>query len=111
MGQRGRPKGGTSKTCLIKDKLIEPFEIHVDNAGRQFILVDTTNKQNVGYYTKLTSALKAIMETKYVPIGGDGNVYTLREYIKAMTQVRAGILRLMKPPYVISDGRIKIVDE
>ena len=111
MGQRGRPKGGTSKTCLIKDKLIEPFEIHVDNAGRQFILVDTTNKQNVGYYTKLTSALKAIMETKYVPIGGDGNVYSLMEYIKSMTQVRDGILRLMKPPYAINDGRVRVVSE
>ena len=102
MGQRGRPRGGTSKTCLIKDKLIEPYEIHVDNGGRQFILVDTTNKSNVGYYTKLTSALKAIMETKYVPTGGDNNVYTLREYIKAMSQVRDGILRLMKPPYAIT---------
>ena len=61
MGKRGRPKGGTSKTCLIRDTLIEPYEIHVDNAGRQFILYDTTNNQNVGYYTKLTNALKAIM--------------------------------------------------
>tara|TARA_Y100000034_G_C6750219_1_gene333405 strand:+ start:43 stop:354 length:312 start_codon:yes stop_codon:yes gene_type:complete len=101
MGKRGRPRGGTSKSCLIRDKLIEPYEIHVDNANRQFILVDTTNKSNVGYYTKLTNALKAIMETKYVPTGGDGNVYTLREYIKAMSQVRDGILALMKTPYAI----------
>ena len=102
MGKRGRPRGGTSKSCLIRDKLIEPYEIHVDNANRQFILVDTTNKNNVGYYTKLTSALKAIMETKYVPTGGNNNIYTLREYIKAMSQVRDGILRLMKPPYAIT---------
>ena len=102
MGKRGRPRGGTSKSCLIKDKLIEPYEIHVDNANRQFILVDTTNKNNVGYYTKLTSALKAIMETKYVPTGGDNNVYTLREYIKAMSQVRDDIVALMESPYVIT---------
>ena len=102
MGKRGRPRGGTSKTCLIRDKLIEPFEIHVDNAGRQFILVDTTNKSNVGYYTKLTSALKAIMETKYVPTGGNNNIYTLREYIKAMSQVRDDIVALMESPYAIT---------
>jgi len=102
MGKRGRPRGGTSKTCLIKDKLIEPYEIHVDNANRQFILVDTTNKNNVGYYTKLTSALKAIMETKYVPTGGDNNIYTLREYIKAMSQVRDDIVALMESPYAIT---------
>ena len=102
MGKRGRPRGGTSKSCLIKDKLIEPYEIHVDNANRQFILVDTTNKSNVGYYTKLTSALKAIMETKYVPTGGNNNIYTLREYIKAMSQVRDDIVALMESPYAIT---------
>ena len=99
MGKRGRPRGGTSKSCLIKDKLIEPYEIHVDNANRQFILVDTTNKNNVGYYTKLTYALKAIMETKYVPTGGDNNVYTLREYIKAMSKMRNEIAALFRSPY------------
>ena len=102
MGKRGRPRGGTIKSCLIRDKLIEPYEIHVDNANRQFILVDTTNKNNVGYYTKLTSALKAIMETKYVPTGGDNNIYTLREYIKAMSQVRDDIVALMESPYAIT---------
>ena len=99
MGKRGRPKGGTSKSCLIRDPLIEPYEVHVDSGNRQFILYDTTNKNNVGYYTGLASTLKAIMQTKYVPMGGDNNVYTLREYIRAMGTMRNEIAALFKSPY------------
>ena len=48
MKKRGRPKGGTSKSCLIKDPLIEPYEVHVDEKNRCFILYDTGKKQNTG---------------------------------------------------------------
>ena len=99
MGKRGRPKGGTRKSCLIKDPLIEPYEVHVDGGNNQYILYDTRNKNNVGYYTGLGNVLKAIMRTKYVPTGGDNNAYTLREYIKAMSRMHNAISKLLNRPY------------
>tara|TARA_R110002020_G_scaffold90964_2_gene221214 strand:+ start:1298 stop:1609 length:312 start_codon:yes stop_codon:yes gene_type:complete len=99
MGKRGRPKGGTNKSCLIKDPLLHPFEVHVDGGNKQYILYDIRNKNNVGYYTGLANVLRAIMETKYVPTGGDNNVYTLREYIKAMGKMRNEIATLLQRTY------------
>ncbi len=99
MGKRGRPKGGTNKSCLIKDPLLEPYEIHIDGGNRQYILYDTSNKNNIGYYTGLSNVIKAIMQTKYVPTGGNDNVYTLREYIKAMSKMRNEIAALFRSPY------------
>jgi len=99
MGKRGRPKGGTNKSCLIKDPLLEPYEIHIDGGNRQYILYDTINKNNIGYYTGLSNVIKAIMQTKYVPTGGNDNVYTLREYIKAMSKMRNEIAALFRSPY------------
>jgi hypothetical protein len=99
MGKRGRPRGGTNKSCLIKDPLLEPYEIHIDGGNRQYILYDTSNKNNIGYYTGLSNVIKAIMQTKYVPTGGNDNVYTLREYIKAMSKMRNEIAALFRSPY------------
>ena len=99
MRKRGRPKGGTSKTCLIKDPLIEPYEIHVDEKNRCYILYDTGKKLNIGYYVSFPALLKAIMEERYVPTGGDNNVYTLREYVKQMSKLRDAMVRVLQPAY------------
>jgi len=99
MGKRGRPKGGTSKSCLIRDKLIEPYEIHIDEKNRCYVLYDTVKKQNTGYYVNFPALLKAIMEERYVPTGGDNNVYTLREYVSQMSKLRDAMVRVLQPVY------------
>ena len=99
MKKRGRPKGGTSKSCLIKDPLIEPYEIHVDEKNRCYILYDTVKKQNTGYYVSFPALLKAIMMERYVPTGGDNNVYTLREYVKQMSKLRDAMVKVLQPAY------------
>ena len=99
MRKRGRPKGGTSKSCLIRDKLIEPYEIHIDEKNRCYVLYDTVKKQNTGYYVNFPALLKAIMEERYVPTGGDNNVYTLREYVSQMSKLRDAMVRVLQPVY------------
>lgn len=96
---KGRPKGSTTKKCLIKDPLIAPYEVHVDETNHQYILYNTVSQKNDGYYIKLPLLLKAIMKTKYVPTGGDNNIYTLREYIKGMSQIRDELVALLEPSY------------
>ena len=99
MGKRGRPKGSSSKSCLIQDPLIAPYEVHVDETNHQYILYDASNKSNIGYYINMVALLKAIMRRKFVPTGGNNNIYTLREYIKCMSQIRDEISSLLESPY------------
>jgi len=49
MAGKGRPKGQQSKSCLIKDDKIAPYEVHVDKYN--YILVNGDTTQTVGYYT------------------------------------------------------------
>ena len=44
MGRKGRPKGQQSKSCLIKDDRITPFEVHVDKYN--YILVNGETQQS-----------------------------------------------------------------
>tara|TARA_R110000737_G_scaffold10476_1_gene26166 strand:- start:122 stop:424 length:303 start_codon:yes stop_codon:yes gene_type:complete len=97
MGRKGRPKGQQSKSCLIKDDRITPFEVHVDKYN--YILVNGETQQTEGYYTKLTHCLKAVLKKRYVPTGGDGDIYTIKEYIDAMQQLQEGMAELLIPTH------------
>lgn len=97
MGRKGRPKGQQSKSCLIKDDIIAPFEIHVDKYN--YILINGKTGQTEGYYTKLTYCLRAVLRTKYVPQGGDGQTYTIKEYINAMQQLQDAMAELLIPAH------------
>ena len=94
---KGRPKGQQSKTCLIKDDRIAPFEIHVDKYN--YILINGKTGQTEGYYTKLTYCLRAILRTKYVPKGGDKKTYTIQEYIDAMQLLQDNMAELLIPSH------------
>ena len=97
MAGKGRPKGQQSKSCLIKDDRIAPFEVHVDKYN--YILVNGKTGQVEGYYTKLTYCLKAVLKKRYVPIGGDGNTYTIKGYIDAMQQLQDEMAELLIPAH------------
>jgi len=96
---KGRPKGSSSKERLISDPLIAPYEVVFDHTNKQFILYNTKTENNEGYYVSLPHLLKAIMKTKYMPRNGDNNVYTLREYIKGMSDIRDELEALLRPAY------------
>tara|TARA_B110000211_G_scaffold183040_1_gene207368 strand:+ start:146 stop:451 length:306 start_codon:yes stop_codon:yes gene_type:complete len=97
MASKGRPKGQQSKSCLIKDDKIAPYEVHVDKYN--YILVNGDTGQTVGYYTQLTYALKAVLKKRFVPQGGDGNQYTIKEYIDAMQLLTSGMAELLVPSH------------
>jgi len=97
MAGKGRPKGQQSKSCLIKDDRIAPYEVHVDKYN--YILVNGDTTQTEGYYTQLTYALKAVLKKKYVPQGGDSNQYTIKEYIDAMQLLTDEMAELLIPSH------------
>ena len=97
MGRKGRPKGQQSKTCLIKDDRIAPFEVHVDKYN--YILVNGETQQTEGYYSHLTYALRAVLKKRYVPTGGDENTYTIKEYVAAMQLLRDEMAELLVPAH------------
>ena len=97
MGRKGRPKGQQSKSCLIKDDRITPFEVHVDKYN--YILVNGKTDQVEGYYTKLTYCLRAVLRTKYVPKNGDGRTFTIKEYINAMQLLQDEMAELLIPAH------------
>ena len=97
MAKKGRPKGQQSKHCLIKDDIIKPFEVHVDKYN--YILVHSKTQKVEGYYTKLTYVLKAVLQSKYVPKGGSGKTYTIKEYIEAMQLLQNEMAELLIPAH------------
>ena len=97
MAGKGRPKGQQSKTCLIRDERIAPYEVHIDKYN--YILVNGKTNVTEGYYTNLTYALRAVLKKRYVPTGGDGNVYTIKEYIEAMQNVCDEMAELLVPAH------------
>ena len=99
MQRKGRPKGSSIKERLIVDPLIAPYEVLFDTTNKQYILYNALTENNVGYYVSLPLLLKAIMKTKYLPVKGDNNVYTLREYIKGMSNIRDELEALLRPAY------------
>jgi len=95
MASKGRPKGQQSKSCLIKDDKIAPYEVHVDKYN--YILVNGETGQTEGYYTNLSYAIKAVLKKRFVPEGGDDNQYTIKEYIAAMQLLNDGMRELLVP--------------
>lgn len=97
MAGKGRPKGQVSKSCLIKDDVIAPFEVHVDKYN--YILVNGKTDQVEGYYTKLSYCLRAVLRTKYVPKNGDGKTFTIKQYIESMQLLQEEMAELLIPAH------------
>jgi hypothetical protein len=97
MASKGRPAGSTSRYCLIKDKVLSPYEIHVDESTSTYLKVVGETQSTVGYYASLAHLMKSILKEKKVPQGANGKVYTLKEYINAMKEVENDLKELLFP--------------
>ena len=93
----GRPKGSITKRCLIKDPILLPYEIHIDDTSHSFQVVKADSGNIDGYYTQLPLALKSILKKRCVP--NDGETYTLKGYIADMVKVRDDMATLLSPIY------------
>ena len=99
MDRKGRPSGSTSIYCLIKDQIIFPYEIHVDESTSTFLKVISESQKTVGYYASFPHLLRSILREKHVPQGENGRVYILKEYITAMNKLTEEMKELLVAPH------------
>ena len=97
MASKGRPAGSTTRTCLIKDELILPYEIHVDETTSTYLKVVAETQSTSGYYASLPHLIRSIAREKHVPRGANGKVYNLKEYINAMEKMTNEMNELLCP--------------
>ena len=102
---RGRPSG-ESTLILIKDPLLEPFHITKDNYN--FTVVESVkstrgfggkepsgkvNEKVVGYYSKISYALKAIAKEKST--SSTKKSFTLQEYVDSLREIESNINKVL----------------
>ena len=90
---KGRPKG-TTKSTFIKDPLLEPYHIVVDENSFSLVLFneDTKKEKVLGYFTKLE---QAVLKASKLQLVVDKS-YTLNEwqntYFTKLEQLEKAIL-------------------
>ena len=80
---RGRQKGQTKRVCKIKDKVISPYEVWVDED--QFTLLNTDNDKIIGYYGSLE---KAITKVSRLSLANSKEDYTLTGFIESFNNIK-----------------------
>ena len=80
---RGRQKGQTKRMSIIKDKIIAPYEIQVEED--QFVLIDTDKDKPLGYYSSLESAVKKISR---LGLANAKEEYTLAGFIESFNNIK-----------------------
>ena len=86
---RGRQKGQTKRMSMIKDPIIAPYEIQVEED--QFVLVDTKKDKPLGYYSDLESAIKRVSR---MSLANAKEEYTLAGFIESFNNIKN---KLTKP--------------
>tara|TARA_B100001093_G_scaffold479364_1_gene508289 strand:+ start:780 stop:1088 length:309 start_codon:yes stop_codon:yes gene_type:complete len=99
MASKGRPTGSKNKHCLIKDELILPYEIHIDESTNSYLKVVAATQNTVGYFASMPHLLKSILQEKHVPQGKNGKVYNLKEYVTAMNTLTNAMAKILVPPH------------
>ena len=86
---RGRQKGQTKRMSIIKDPVIAPYEIQVEED--QYVLVDTEKDKPLGYYSDLTNAIQKVSRMSLANAKED---YTLAGFIESFNNIKN---KLTKP--------------
>ena len=80
---RGRQKGQTKRMSTIKDPIIAPYEIQVEED--QYVLVDTEKDKPAGYYTNLELAIRRVSRMSLANAKDD---YTLVGFIESYNKIK-----------------------
>jgi len=80
---RGRQKGQTKRMSMIKDPIIAPYEIQVEED--QFVLVDTEKEKPLGYYSDLEHA---ILKVSRMSLANAKEDYTLAGFIESFNNIK-----------------------
>ena len=86
---RGRQKCQTKRMSKIKDPVIAPYEIWVEED--QFVLVDTEKEKPLGYFSDLSSAVHKVSR---VSLANKKDDYTLTGFIESYNNIKN---KLTKP--------------
>ena len=80
---RGRQKGQTKRMSKIKDPVIAPYEIWVEED--QYVLVDTAKDKPVGYYSDMAHAINKISR---LGLANRKEDYTLAGFIESFNNIK-----------------------
>ena len=86
---RGRQKGQTKRMSIIRDPLITPYEIQVEED--QYVLIDTEKDKPLGYYSNLEAAIKRVTR---MSLANQKEDFTLTEFIENFNNIQD---KLTKP--------------
>ena len=88
---RGRQKGQTKRMSKIKDSIIAPYEIWIEED--QFVLVDTEKNKPLGYYSELSNAINKISR---LGLANQKEEYTLAGFIESFNNIKNKIIKPFK---------------
>ena len=86
---RGRQKGQTKRMSVIKDPVIAPYEIQVEED--QFVLIDTEKNKPLGYFSNLETVITRVSRMSLANAKED---YTLAGFIESFNNIKN---KLTKP--------------
>ena len=86
---RGRQKGQTKRMSIIRDPLITPYEIQVEED--KYVLIDTEKDKALGYYSNLETAIKRVTR---MSLANQKEDFTLTEFIENFNNIQD---KLTKP--------------
>ena len=88
---RGRQKGQTKRMSKIKDSIIAPYEIWIEED--QFVLVDTEKNKPLGYYSELVGAIKKISR---LGLANQKANFTLVEFVESFNNIKNQLTKPFK---------------
>ena len=88
---RGRQKGQTKRMSGIKDPIISPYEIQVEED--QYVLIDTEKEKPLGYYSDLTNAIQKISR---LGLANAKEEYTLAGFIESFNNIKNKLTKSIK---------------
>ena len=88
---RGRQKGQTKRMSIIKDPVITPYEIQVEED--QYVLIDTEKNKPLGYNSSLETAIQKVSR---MSLANAKEEYTLAGFIESYNNIKEQISRPYK---------------
>ena len=79
---RGRQKGQTKIMSKIKDSVLEPYELWLEED--QIVLMDTNRNKAISYHGNLEHAIKRI---SYLSVVSEETDYTLTGFIESYKNI------------------------
>ena len=88
---RGRQKGQTKRMSIIKDPVITPYEIQVEED--QYVLIDTEKNKPLGYFSNLETVITRVSRMSLANAKED---YTLAGFIESYNNIKEQITKPFK---------------